>query len=39
MFQVTRPTIYDWIRHDKLKPYKVRSRIYFRTKEDVRAFF
>lgn len=29
IFQVTRPTIYDWIRHGKLRPYKVRSRVYF----------
>ena len=28
-FEVTRPTIYDWIRHGKLKPYKIRSRVYF----------
>jgi excisionase family DNA binding protein len=26
---VTRPTIYDWIAHGKLKPYKIRSRVYF----------
>jgi len=29
LFQVTKPTIYDWIKHDKLKPYKIRSRVYF----------
>lgn len=29
MLQVTKPTIYDWIRHGKLKPYKIRSRVYF----------
>lgn len=29
MFQVTKPTIYEWIKHGKLKPYKVRSRVYF----------
>lgn len=29
IFDVTRPTIYDWIKHGKLKPYKVRSRVYF----------
>ncbi|WP_367115549.1 helix-turn-helix domain-containing protein [Chitinophaga sp. CB10] len=22
-------TIYDWIKHGKLKPYKIRSRVYF----------
>lgn len=29
MFQVTRPTIYDWIKRGKLKPYKIQSRVYF----------
>jgi excisionase family DNA binding protein len=29
LFQVTKPTIYDWIKHGKLKPFKVRSRVYF----------
>jgi len=29
MLQVSRPTIYDWIKHGKLKPYKIRSRVYF----------
>ena len=29
IFHVTKPTIYDWIKHGKLKPYKVRSRVYF----------
>ena len=29
LFQVTRPTIYDWIKHGKLRPYKIRSRVYF----------
>lgn len=29
LFHVTRPTIYDWIRHGKLKPFKIRSRVYF----------
>lgn len=29
MFQVTKPTIYDWVKHGKLKPYKIRSRVYF----------
>jgi len=29
IFRVSRPTIYDWIKHGKLKPYKVRSRLYF----------
>lgn len=29
MFYVSKPTIYDWIKHGKLKPYKIRSRVYF----------
>ncbi|WP_295124997.1 helix-turn-helix domain-containing protein [uncultured Chitinophaga sp.] len=29
LFQVTKPTIYDWIKHGKLSPYKIRSRVYF----------
>jgi len=26
LFQVTKPTIYDWVRHGKLKPFKIQSR-------------
>jgi excisionase family DNA binding protein len=33
IFSVTRPTIYDWIKHGKLKPFKVRSRVYFLWKD------
>jgi excisionase family DNA binding protein len=29
LFQVSKPTIYDWIKHGKLKPFKVRSRVFF----------
>jgi len=29
IFNVSRQTIYEWIKHGKLKPYKVRSRLYF----------
>ena len=29
LFHVTKPTIYDWVKHGKLKPVKVRSRVYF----------
>lgn len=29
LLRVTKPTIYDWIKHGKLKPYKIRSRVYF----------
>jgi excisionase family DNA binding protein len=29
LFHVTKPTIYDWVKHGKLRPYKIRSRVYF----------
>jgi len=29
IFYVTKPTIYGWVKHGKLKPYKIRSRVYF----------
>lgn len=29
IFQVSKPTIYDWVKNGKLKPYKIRSRVYF----------
>ena len=29
LFHVTKPTIYDWVKHGKLKPHKIRSRVYF----------
>ncbi len=29
LFQITRPTIYDWVKHGKLRPHKIRSRVYF----------
>jgi predicted DNA-binding transcriptional regulator AlpA len=29
IFQITKPTIYDWENHGKLKPFKIRSRVYF----------
>ena len=29
MFQVTKPTIYEWIRCGKLKPLKIQSRVFF----------
>ena len=29
LFNVSKPTIYDWIKHGKLKPYKIQSRVYF----------
>jgi len=33
MFQVTKPTIYEWIRHGKLKPLKIQSRVFFLWKD------
>lgn len=29
LFRVTKPTVYDWIKHGKLRPFKMRSRLYF----------
>ena len=29
IFHITKPTIYNWIKHGKLKPFKIRSRVYF----------
>jgi len=29
LFDISRPTIYDWIKHVQLKPFKIRSRVYF----------
>ena len=29
LFHVSKPTIYDWVKHGKLKPFKIRSRVYF----------
>jgi excisionase family DNA binding protein len=29
LFRITKPTIYDWIKHGKLRRVKIRSRVYF----------
>jgi len=29
LFKITKPTIYEWIKHGKLKKVKIRSRVYF----------
>ncbi|QEC58367.1 helix-turn-helix domain-containing protein [Flavisolibacter ginsenosidimutans] len=29
LFRITKPTIYDWIKHGKLRRIKIRSRVYF----------
>jgi excisionase family DNA binding protein len=36
--QITKPTVYEWTRHGKLKPYKVRARVYF-LMADIEALF
>jgi excisionase family DNA binding protein len=28
-FDISRPTVYDWIKHGKLKPYRIRRNVYF----------
>ena len=33
MFSVSRPIIYEWIKHGQLKPYKVQLRLYFLWKD------
>ncbi len=37
-FQVTRPTIYEWIKEGRLKPYKIKSRVYF-LHNDIQCLF
>ena len=29
LFHVSKPTVYDWTKHGKLKPVKIRARVYF----------
>lgn len=29
LFRITKPTIYEWIKHGKLRRIKIRSRVYF----------
>lgn len=29
IFHITKPTVYDWVKLGKLKPLKIRSRVYF----------
>src|SRR5437870_4970743 len=29
VFQVSKPTIYDWMKQDKIKSFKIKSRRYF----------
>ncbi len=36
IFQVSKPTLYQWIKQNKLKSFKIKSRRYF-TREDIQA--
>ena len=38
LFQITKPTIYEWTRHGKLKPRKIRNRVYF-FRSDIEGLF
>ena len=29
LFNISKPTIYDWVKHGKLRRVKIRSRVYF----------
>lgn len=29
LFDISRQTVYDWIKDGRLKPYKIKSRVYF----------
>ncbi len=29
LFQITKPTLYEWIKDDRLLPYKIRGRVFF----------
>jgi predicted DNA-binding transcriptional regulator AlpA len=36
IFQISKPTLYEWLRQDKLRSFKVKSRRYF-LKTDIEA--
>jgi excisionase family DNA binding protein len=36
LFQVSKPTVYEWLKQDRLKSFKVRSRRYF-LRSDIEA--
>ncbi len=36
VFQVSKPTLYDWLRQNKLKSFKIKSRRYF-LRSDIEA--
>lgn len=29
LFKISKPTLYEWVAHGKLNPYKIRGRVYF----------
>jgi excisionase family DNA binding protein len=33
IFQISRPTLYEWIREGRLTPFKIRSRVFFLRKD------
>lgn len=33
LFQVSKPTIYEWIREGRLQPFRIGSRVFFRGEE------
>jgi excisionase family DNA binding protein len=33
LFQVSKPTIYEWIREGRLKPFRIGSRVFFKGQE------
>jgi len=35
LFRISKPTIYSWTKEGKLKPYKIRARVYFLTTDIV----
>jgi excisionase family DNA binding protein len=38
LFKISKPTLYDWISHHKLKPYKIRGKVYF-LQADIQSLF
>ena len=36
IFQVSKPTLYEWMKQDKLKSFKIKSRRYF-SRADIEA--
>lgn len=33
LFQISKPTIYEWIREGRLKPFRIGSRVFFKGSE------